>query len=142
MPMLIPHCDEVARRLNQDLLIIHFMPNEAEVKDPLSFLSDTSADWCENHPMWLSVTQWLRDNSYIYGLCGGVEDPNSLFVYKRLIYLNQKFDLQDPKYKQLESFLQYPDEKMRHKDVNFEVMMLEEAIAHGKKLASMLPVEW
>ena len=142
MPMLIPHCDEVARRLNQDLLMIHFMPTKKEMKDPLFLLGNSDAIWGENHPMWASITEWLRENGYTYGLCGGVEDPNSLVVYKRLIYLDQKFDVEDPRYKQLESFLQYPDEKTRHKDVRFEVMMLEDAIGHGKKLAALPPVEW
>ena len=141
MPQIIPSIDEVTRSLNQDLLIIHFKQSSVTKSSKRGRAISDGLDLApkEKHPMWASVTLWLAENNYAYGVCCSMTDPRSMFVYKGYIYLYQKFDIKDARYKMLESFLQYPDETMRHKDVNFEVLMLEEAIAHEKQMAGLPP---
>ncbi|WP_207002105.1 hypothetical protein [Trinickia mobilis] len=118
MPQLIEHIDAIARRKQRDALFVTFFDAPAGERSP--------HHW-EAHPARAALIAWLDAHGYVWEFCGEVADERVMRSYRGSIYINVPFDREDPGYRELEAFLEYPDGSLRFPHMRFLVISLEYA---------------
>lgn len=121
MPMLLRHIDAIAREKKRDVLYLTFPPAEKrEGREPYDGLDGRK-----------SVIEWLERHQVLWATCGDVANENVMRSYTGQIYIDVPYDTENPMYRALQEFLEYPDGSMRFTDTKFWVVSLELAMKNA-----------
>ena len=115
MPMLIEHIDAIARNKQRDVLYVKF---HRWVQDKVIGSRLISPNW-QKLPIRQNIIDWLEARGIAWQPCAHYADPNLMLSYQGQIYIDLPYDKMLPAYKELESFLEYPNGTMRYDDAVF-----------------------
>jgi len=118
MPQMIEHIDAIARRKQRDALFVTFSDDPSGERSP--------HDWAD-HPARAAIIAWLEARGYAWAPCGEVADERVMRSYGGAIYIDVPFDRDDPSYRELEAFIEYPDGTLRFPHMRFLVIGLDYA---------------
>lgn len=122
MPRKLQFIDAIAREKKRDVLYITFsnMPDGKKVL----------TDWEENNSRKI-IIEWLDANDYVWTPCGGEANIYTMIGYRGSIYIDVPFKTEDPAYRILETFLEYPDGTMRFSEMTFFFFPLSLALKNA-----------
>lgn len=144
MPQIIETIDRIARIKQRDVLFLSFY--DGAIKDRLKTAppdeqEDAQRQWDEHRqegwetlPIRQQVTDWLDTKGIPWQPCGPFM-PGWVVLdgYCGDIYLDVPYDKNLPIYQELEAYLQYDDDRMRHEHVWFFCLSLEGAMCNAKQ---------
>lgn len=125
MPITIPYIDDFAEREQRDVIFVEFFKDWLECvrehKEPLK-------DYWKDHKTRNTIIQWLNDNNIGYELTYGRYDPCVITSpYLGGLYIDVPYDENNPNYKKVQEFLEYPDGTPKFENVYFYYMPFEMA---------------
>ncbi len=126
MPQLIDHIDRIARKQQRDVLFLMFSATPCTRAEEYQPLDDFEASASRQ-----AILQWCCDNGIRAIPCGGVGSENFMESYSGQLYLDVPYDEQDPVYKKIDNYLNYPDGTSRFADVIFCYLPLEMAMKNA-----------
>ncbi|PXX42751.1 hypothetical protein [Aquitalea magnusonii] len=100
MPLVIEHIDEIARRLNRDVLLIG--PDRTHGAKP-------DSSW-KSSAERKSLLAWLEEHHIDWEPCGWLSTPGVTYGYEGDIYLDLPYAPDDVRYQQLQDFVQEQDD--------------------------------
>lgn len=126
MPQILETIDEIARRLQRDVLFLTFGDQSPNVS---IFNGAPTPDW-ENDPTRAEVLRWLDANGYHHQPCFGILEPGLITVpYNGTVFIDVPFDTSLPAYRILSDYLEEDDHgKTRFAGVTFSCLQLEGAL--------------
>lgn len=134
MVMLIEHIDAIARKEQRDVLYVQFHQptSDEDLKeenvDGLGFFDEL--DW-EHLPRRRQIIGWLDAHGIGWRHCADFANENGIFPYLGQIYIDLPYDPTLPAYKELQAFLENPDDSMRFPDTTFCYVPLEMAMKNA-----------
>lgn len=120
MPALLEHIDAIARKLGRDVLYLDF--------------TDAKPSPCgdyRNHEHRKHILHWLDGEGIAWRECGPFASESVMRAYAGGVFIDVPFDLNDARYRKVQSFLEHPDGTMRFSDVGFYIMSLELAMKNA-----------
>ena len=128
MPHLIKHIDKIAREKQRDVLFLEFSPKP----NKNDIFGDKNGRYCfENDRVRKKILDVLRNMGVRWECCAPFASENCMMSYMGQVYLDVPYDPDLPLYQKLESYLQYPDNTMRFKNVRFYVLPLSLAMKNA-----------
>jgi agmatine/peptidylarginine deiminase len=121
MPMLLKHIDAIAREKQRDVLFLSFPPAEQRA-------NRTPYEQIESRKQ---IIAWLDAHQVKWLMCGDVANENVMRSYAGQIYIDARYDPNDPSYQALQEFLEYPDGNVRFDGVRFWIVSLELAMKNA-----------
>jgi hypothetical protein len=118
MPQMIDYIDAIARQKQRDALFVTFTDDPAGEPSPYD---------SESHPGRAAIIEWLDMHGYAWQPCGEVADERLMVSYRGSIYIDVPYDLADPRYRALETFLEHSDGSLRMPHMRFLVIGLDYA---------------
>ena len=103
MAMEIDYIDVIACRLQQDVVMVSFIPMLPEDDQELGFYR--KLDW-RTHPSRNLVISWLEARSVPWKMCGWKESEGALLPYSGHIFVDIPYDPSSADYQELEGFLE------------------------------------
>lgn len=119
MPQMLEHIDAIGRRLKRDVLFLAFEPAAGRPSD------------YDKLEVRKHILQWLDSEGIAWCPCGDYARENVLRSYAGQVFVDVPFDEQDGRYRKLQSFLEFPDGKMRFEKVKFYVVTLGAALKNA-----------
>ena len=144
MPQLIETIDRIARIKQRDVLFLSFYdgPLKERLETALSEEEENARWFWKEHrredwktlPIRQQITDWLDTKGIAWQPCGPFA-PGWVVMegYSGDIYLDVPYDKSLPLYQELEDYLQYDDDRMRHEHVWFFCLPLEEAMRNTEQ---------
>ena len=135
MPVLIKTLDQIAREKGRDVLYVSFSPPSADggFSEFLASERREPGEW-QALPVRQQIIGWLNDKGIAWLPCHPfIEGFAMLSGFPGGIYVDLPFDPGLPLYRELEDFLQYPDDSMRLEGAWFCYLPLEEAMKNAWK---------
>lgn len=132
MPQIIQHIDKIAREKGRGVLFVTFHES-GENNDIANELADVMSSFdYEKCTAREQLINWLEENQIDYLKCSRMASPNAIFSYKGQIYLDVCYDIEDPVYLKVSSYLEFPDGSPRISGVSFYYLPLEWAIKNQR----------
>jgi hypothetical protein len=95
----------------------------------LTFIDEESIFFdYDAHPQRAQILAWLMQQSIEGTFCGYLASARSMQSYSGEVSIDVPFDEQDPRYRQVERYVEYPDGTMRFDHTKFHVATLEVAM--------------
>ena len=144
MPQIIQTIDRIARIKQRDVLFLSFYdsaikerlktaPPEEEDTAHQQWLTHRLDDW-ETLPIRQQITDWLDAKGIAWQPCGPfMPGWVAMGGYAGDITLDVPYDKTLPLYPELEAYLQYDDDRMRHEHVWFFCLPLEDAMRNAEQ---------
>lgn len=130
MPLLIQHIDAIARQKQRDVLYVAFEPI-----DPASRIDDDSLGPGESEQKFLPIRRhiidWLDTQGIDWKPCGHFADVGAMRPHAGQIYIDLPYDNALPAFQALQTFLEFPDGRMRFADATLTCCPLEHAMQNA-----------
>lgn len=144
MPQIIQTIDGIARAKQRDVLFLSFYdraikeylktaPPDEEDAAREQWLTHRRHGW-ETLPIRQQITDWLDAKGITWEECAPFT-PGWVWLegYCGDIYVDLPYDKTLPLYQELEAYLQYDDDRMRHEHVWFFYLPLEDAMRNAEQ---------
>ncbi|WP_093257739.1 hypothetical protein [Pseudomonas sp. Snoq117.2] len=122
MPRIVRYIDEICRQKKRPVLFLTFNGD---------LLSEVLY---EDHAGRKAIIKWLDSNGIGWEACGSLSNSWSRGSYNGEIYIDIEYDRDDERYNRLERFLERPDGTIAFQDVQFYLLLLEQAVEIGAQV--------
>ncbi|MDA8232382.1 MAG: hypothetical protein M0006_13680 [Magnetospirillum sp.] len=120
MSRIIHHIDEIGRRKQRDVVFVAFDPG----------LTKGCETWTRL-PIRQQIIDWLDAEDIAWTPCAHFASENHMCVYRGQIYIDVPHDPEDPGYRKVAAYFEFPDGTMRLPGVTLYHLPLSMAMTNA-----------